>query len=77
MEDLILLDESGVNLAMVRLYARALKGKRARGEKPQKRSRNISLIAALSIREVVASVNIYGAVDAVTFEAFVEKRVNS
>lgn len=71
MEDLIFLDESGVNLAMVRLYARALKGKRARGEKPQKRGRNISLIAALSIREVVASINIYGAVDGVTFEAFV------
>lgn len=70
-EDLIFLDESGVNLAMVRLYARALKGKRARGEKPQKRGRNISLIAALSIREVVASINIYGAVDGVTFEAFV------
>jgi transposase len=70
-EDLIFLDESGVNLAMVRLYARALKGKRARGEKPQKRGRNISLISALSLRKVVASVNIYGAVDGVTFEAFV------
>ncbi|CAA9273546.1 Mobile element protein [uncultured Coleofasciculus sp.] len=56
---------------MVRLYARALKGKRARGEKPQKRGRNISLIAALSVQELVASVNIYGAVDGVTFEAFV------
>ena len=56
---------------MVRLYARALKGKRARGEKPQKRGRNISLIFALSLRKVVASVNIYGAVDGVTFEAFV------
>ena len=56
---------------MVRLYARALKGERARGEKPQKRGRNISLIGALSIQGVVASINIYGAVDGVTFEAFV------
>jgi transposase len=56
---------------MLRLYARALKGKRARGEKPQKRGKNISLIAALSLEKVVASVNIYGAVDGVTFEAFV------
>lgn len=56
---------------MVRLYARALKGKRARGKKPQKRGKNISLIAALSVQEVVASVNIYGAVDGVTFEGFV------
>jgi transposase len=56
---------------MIRLYARALKGKRARGGKPQKRGKNISLISALSVREVVASANIYGAVDGVTFEAFV------
>ncbi len=56
---------------MVRLYARALKGKRARGEKPQKRGRNISLIGALSVQGLVASINIYGAVDGVTFEAFV------
>ena len=41
MEDLIFLDESGVNLAMVRLYARALKGKSARGKKPQKRGKNL------------------------------------
>lgn len=70
-EDLIFLDESGVNLAMVRLYGRALKGQRARGEKPQKRGRNISLLSALSFKEVVASSNIYGAVDGVTFEAFI------
>jgi hypothetical protein len=31
---LIFIDESGVNLAMVRLYARALKGQRAQGPKP-------------------------------------------
>lgn len=74
-EDLIFIDESGVNLAMVQLYGRALKGKRARGEKPQKRGRNISLIAALSVREVVASVNIYGSVDGATFEAFIVKEL--
>ena len=60
---------------MVRLYARALKGKRARGDKPQKRGRNISLITAISIREVVASVEIYGSVDAVTFEALVSQKL--
>ncbi len=70
-EDLIFIDESGVNLAMVRLYARALKGKRARGEKPQKRGKNISLIAALSLEKVIVSRNIYGAVDGITFEAFI------
>jgi hypothetical protein len=57
-QDLIFIDESGVNLAMVRLYRRALKGQRASGEKPLKRVTNISLISALSSAEVVASRNI-------------------
>ncbi len=60
---------------MVRLYARAFKGNRARGEKPQKRGRNISLIGALSVKELIASTRIYGAVDGVTFEAFVVQKL--
>ena len=32
---------------------------------------NISLISALSRAEVVASINIYGAVNRITFEAFI------
>jgi transposase len=60
---------------MLRLYARALKGKRARGEKPQKRGRNISIISALSFQEVLAFSNIYGSVDRVTFEAFIVKQL--
>ncbi|MGK7955133.1 MAG: IS630 family transposase [Crocosphaera sp.] len=74
-EDLIFIDESGVNLAMVRLYARALKGKRARGVKPQKRGKNISIISALSLEKVLTSSNIYGAVDGTTFEAFIVKKL--
>lgn len=74
-EDLIFIDEAGVNLAMVRLYARALRGKRARGKQPQNRGKNISLLTALSVTEVVASVNIYGAVDGVTFEAFIAQKL--
>ena len=70
-QDLIFRDESGVNLAMVRLYGRAFKGQRARGEKPIKKGVNISLISALSSAEVVASRNIYGAVNGITFEPFI------
>ena len=60
---------------MLRLYARALKGKRARGKKPQKRGKNISIISALSLEKVLASCNIYGSVDGVTFEAFIVKQL--
>lgn len=47
-EDLVFLDEAGVNLALVRLYARALRGQRARGTRPQKRGKNVSLIGAIA-----------------------------
>jgi hypothetical protein len=32
---------------MVRLYARSLKGSRARGQKPNKRGKNVSIIGAI------------------------------
>jgi len=70
-ENLIFIDESGTNLAMVRLYGRGKRGDRVRGEKPQKRGNNVSIITAISLEEVVASRNIYGSVDGLTFEAFV------
>jgi transposase len=74
-EDLIFIDESGVNLAMVRLYGRALKGKRVRGEKPQKRGKNVSIIGALGLEKVFVKAVIYGGVDRVTFEGFISKLV--
>lgn len=60
---------------MLRLYARSLKGTRARGERPQKRGKNISMIGALSLEKVLAITNIYGAVDGVTFESFIVKEL--
>ncbi|WP_445243005.1 MULTISPECIES: transposase [unclassified Microcoleus] len=51
LKDLIFIDESGVNLAMVRLYAWSLKGSRAKEEKPNKREKNISLIGSVSVNE--------------------------
>ena len=74
-KDLIFIDESGVNLAMMRIYARAIVGQRARGSKPQKRGKNISILGALSLEKALASQNIYGAVDAVTFEAFIANKL--
>ena len=44
--DLVFLDETGFNRAMVTLYARALQGQRAYGSKPPK-GRNISVIGAI------------------------------
>lgn len=60
---------------MLRIYARALKGHRARGTKPQKRGKNVSLLTALSLDKVIASINIYGAVNGVAFEAFIANKL--
>ena len=70
-EDFVFIDEAGVNLALIRLYARAIKGQRARGTKPQKRGKNVSMIGAVALRGIIASVNVYGSSDGITFEAFV------
>jgi transposase len=69
-ENLIFIDESGVNLAMVRMYARAFGGERARGAKPQK-TQNVSIIGAISLEGMIASYNILGGVKKMTFEAFI------
>lgn len=74
-EDLVFLDEAGVNLALVRLYARALRGCRARGSRPQKRGKNVSLIGAIALKGIVASINLLGATDGLTFEAFVIQKL--
>lgn len=48
-EDLVFLDETGSNIALTPLYARAPKGERARGTVPRNRGKNTTLIAALSL----------------------------
>jgi hypothetical protein len=74
-QNLIFLDESGVNLALTRLNARSAKGSRAHGKRPQKRGKNVSIIGAIGLKGVVASANIMGAVDGLTFEAFISQRL--
>ncbi len=60
---------------MVRLYARSLKGERAKGPKPTKRGKNVSIIGAMSVKEILTSVNLIGGTDAITFEAFIIRKL--
>jgi transposase len=71
---LIFIDESGVNLGLIRLFAWALQGRRAYGEQP-KRGKNVSVVAGLSLSGIVASAVILGAFDGLSFEAFVATRL--
>jgi transposase len=74
-EDLVFIDEAGVNLGMTRRFGRALSGQRAYGTCPQQRGRNVSLIGAIALRGVIASIAIMGATDGLTFEAFISQRL--
>lgn len=73
MENLIVLDEMGVHLALGRKRARAKKGERARGSIPNKKGRNVSVIGALSLTGMLAQRLIYGSTDGTTFEGFILK----
>lgn len=66
-EDLIFVDESGVNLAFIRSHARSESGSRARGSVPP-RGKNISFISAVSLQGLLAQVAFVGSIDTQTFE---------
>jgi transposase len=74
-KDLLFIDESGVNLSMVRLLARSPKGQRAYSTRPQKRGKNVSLISAIGLKGLMAQVSLLGATDGLTFEAFVARKL--
>jgi transposase len=70
---LVFVDESGFNVSMTRLRARAPRGKRAYGKAPRNRGKNTTLIAAITLEGGMGtSMAVEGATDAKTFEAYVE-----
>jgi transposase len=70
---LVFVDESGFHTSMTRLYARALKGKRAYGKVPRNRGKNTTLIAAITLEGAMgAPMTVEGATDSEAFEAYVE-----
>ncbi len=73
LDNLVFVDETGVNLAMSRLYARALKGERAVGDRPDGRGKNLTLVGAMALRGMVAAMTFFGGCDRYAFQTFVEK----
>ena len=59
-------------MALTPLYARAPRGHRAYGSIPRNRRANTTLIAGLSLEGMQAPLILEGAVDTLTFEAYVE-----
>jgi transposase len=72
---LVFVDESGFNTSMMRLRARAPRGKkRAYGKVPRNRGKNTTLIAAITLQGAMGeSMTVEGATDALAFEAYVEQ----
>ena len=54
LKDLVFIDETGVNLAMTRHYARAKRGKRAYSNCPYNRGKNITMIGAITTNGFLA-----------------------
>jgi transposase len=69
----VFLDESGSNIALTRLYARAPKGKRARGTLPRNRGKNMTLISSLSLQGLGASLIVDGSANTELFEIYIEQ----
>jgi len=70
----VFIDESGFHISMMRLRARAPRGKRAYGKVPRNRGKNQTLIASITLEGGMGeAVSIEGATDAEVFEAYVEK----
>jgi transposase len=70
---LVFLDESGSNIALTRLYARAPKGKRAKGSIPRNRGKNMTLISCLTLDGLGESLIIDGSANGELFEIYVEQ----
>jgi transposase len=70
---LVFVDESGSNIALTPLYARAPRGQRAGGSVPRNRGKNTTLLASLSVQGIGASMLLEGATNAAAFEIYLEQ----
>jgi transposase len=72
-EKLVFVDECGSNIALTRLYARSLKGRRAYGAVPRNKRANITLLAALSRQGMGEALILEGSADTTVFELYIEQ----
>ena len=70
---MIFIDESGLNLALIRLYARAPRGVRAVGAVPQNYGQSLTVLAALDYQGIRAALWVPGATDRDVFLSFLQR----
>ena len=71
--DLVFVDESGVNRAMTRLYARSPRGRRAFGHAPRNWGGNVTILGALTLRGPLESMCIAGATSGPVFLTYLDR----
>ena len=71
-EDLIFVDESGVNRAMTRTHARSLRGTRAYGSAPRNWGDNVSVLGALTWQGTLEPMCINGSTTGPVFLSFLD-----
>lgn len=71
--NIIVIDESGADLSMTSDYARAEGGARAKAPKPHISGNRYSIIGAIGLMSVVATMYVNAAVDTEIFMAFIEQ----
>jgi len=69
-------DESGVNLALTRLFGRAPRGARVCDSVPKNYGENVTMLGALSLQGVEALMTVNGATDGEIFLAFVREALS-
>lgn len=72
-EDLVFVDESGVNRSMTPRYGRSPRGERCYGEAPRNHGKNVTLLGALTAEGISACLQVEGATTIEVFTAFVEE----
>ncbi len=69
--NLVFVDEAGLNLSMSRLFARAQAGERAIGSIPENKGGNVTLLGALNLDVLIASMTIPGSTNTEVFLTYV------
>jgi putative transposase len=72
-ENLIFIDEMGVLLGLTRTEARSLHGSRVYDFKPFYRGAKVTVIGAISLKEILAVMTLNGSMDGNAFKVFIEK----
>jgi transposase/transposase-like protein len=72
-QNLIFLDETGINLAMSLLYGLSTQGLRAYSDQPKNKGKNTTVIGVIALSGLIAAFSFAGALDGDIFIFFVEQ----